>query len=166
MADARHGTEPREEAEERGADAQAELWALALLNPLAAGELVAQHEGAGRRRVDDLKAGLDLPRSGKELREIDARLPVNRGGERGDVQHAAPAARDGRVRNVEFLALAAGRVVRGDAVVHIPAADTKRCLEPDGGLPRVGKQRQRVHTIRTDDRQVGPRRVELLRVGV
>src|SRR5256885_9543508 len=78
MADPGDGPEPREEPEERGTQAGAELEPLALAQELPVGVLIADHEGPLRRLVHDRDGRLQLPASREKRGQVDPRLPVDR----------------------------------------------------------------------------------------
>src|SRR3989441_13275786 len=103
MPDARQWAETGEESKEGRCHAQAERRALALTDELAAGELIADHEGARARRVQYPHARLHLPRAREEGRQIDARVPIDARLERLAVQQFSDAPRTVSWK-VEFLA--------------------------------------------------------------
>src|SRR5438552_11641499 len=140
MPDPRERPESREEAEQRGAHARTELQALPLLDELPVGELVAQHERPGGRRVHDREARLDLPGTREDLGEVDARLPIDLGGKGGRIQPAAPAPGYRGIRDGELPVLVARGVIDGDAVGPVPPADAERRLHADGGLAAGAEQ--------------------------
>src|SRR2546427_12225392 len=122
MPDARQWAETGEESKEGRCHAQAERRALALTDELAAGELIADHEGARARRVQNPHARLQLPCAREEGRQIDARVPIDARLEGLAVQHflSRPRAIAGKV---EFLAPVDRDVTHGDAVPPIPPPD-------------------------------------------
>src|SRR5207245_562178 len=97
MADPGDGPEPREEPEERGTQAGAELEPLALAQELPVRVLIADHEGPLRRLVHDRDGRLQLPASREKRGQVDPRLPVDRRAERLVEEHPTAPTRDGRV---------------------------------------------------------------------
>src|ERR1043166_10293789 len=121
MADPGDGPNPREEPEERGTQAGAELEPLALPEELPVGELIADHERSRRRLVHDRDGRLELPGSREQRRQVDAGLPVDAGTERLVEQYPAEPARGGRIGNVKLLPRGAA-VARHGVRVSAPAA--------------------------------------------
>src|SRR5439155_22646253 len=103
MADPRDGPDPREEPEEGGTHAGAELEPLALPEELPVRELISDHERPLRRLVHDRDGWLELPGSREQGGQVDPGLPIDGRTERLVEEHAAAPARDGRIRNVELL---------------------------------------------------------------
>src|SRR6266550_1623362 len=140
MTDPGDGPDPGEEPEEGGAEAGAELKPLALLQELPVRELVSDHERSRRRLVHDRDAGLELPRSREQRRQVDPGLPVDGRTERLVEQYPAAPTRDGRIHDVELLPRIADVVGQVETVGPVPGPDAERCLKPQGRDPVVGEQ--------------------------
>src|SRR6266446_1788114 len=143
MPDARQWAETGEESKEGRCHAQAERRALALTDELAAGELIADHEGARARRVQNPDAGLQLPCAREEGRQIDARVPIDARLERLAVQDFPDAPRAVSWK-VEFLAPVDPDVAHRDAVPPIPPPDAQRRTDVHARMTIVVKEVKRV----------------------
>src|SRR5437773_6607759 len=107
MPDPREGSETREESEEGRRRTGRKREPLALLHPVASGELIADHEWTSPGRVHDRDPRLKLPRAAEERRQINPGLPLDLGGKRLREQHVVHST--GRIGETEFRA----------AVVHV-----------------------------------------------
>src|SRR5881397_3982587 len=128
MADPGDGPDPREEPEEGGTQAGAELEPLALPEELPVRELISDHERPLRCLVHDRDGRLELPGSREQRGQVDPGLPVDKGTERLVEEDSAAAARDGRIRNVELLPGVADVVRHVEGVAPVPGPDAERCL--------------------------------------
>src|SRR5438132_10709133 len=151
MADAGDGPEPREEPEERGTHAGAELEPLALPEELPVGELIADHVRPRRGLVHDRDARLKLPGPREQRGQVDAGLPIDAGTERLVEQYPAPPARGGRIGNVKLLSRVADVVGHVERVAPVPGPNAERRLQVQGTDPVVGEQR----VERSEERRVG-----------
>ena len=140
MTDPGDRPDPGEEPEEGGAEAGAELEPLALPQELPVRELVADHVRPRRRLVHDRDAGLELPRSREQRRQVDPGLPIDGRTERLVEQHPAAPTRDGRIHDVELLPRVTDVVGHVEAVGPVPGPDAERCLKPQGRHAVVGEQ--------------------------
>src|SRR2546425_7744360 len=140
MANPGDGPESREEPEEGGTEARAELEAFALPQELPVRELIADHERPLRRLVHDRDGRLQLPGSREKRGQVDPGLPVDGGAERLVEEHPAAPTRDGRVRYVELQPLVADDVHQVEAVDPGPRPDAERRLYAQGRGPVVEEQ--------------------------
>src|SRR5438105_3046587 len=122
------GPDPREESEEGGTEAGAELEPLALPQELAVGELIADHERPRRGLVHDRDARLELPGSREQRGQVDGSLPIDGRTERLVEEHPAKPAGSRRIRNVELLPRAADVVGHVEGVAPVPGPDAEGCL--------------------------------------
>src|SRR6266446_2432073 len=143
MPDARQWAETGEESKEGRCHAQAERRALTLTDELAAGELIADHEGARARRIQNPHARLQLPCAREEGRQIDAGVPIDARLEGLAVQDLADTPR-AVSWEVKFLAPMHPDVAHGNAVAPIPPPDAQRRTDVHGGMTIVVKEVQRV----------------------
>src|SRR5256712_3143119 len=165
MPDARQWAETGEESKEGRCHAQAERRALALTDELAAGELIADHEGARARRVQNPHARLQLPCAREEGRQIDARVPIDARLEGLAVQDSPDAPR-AVSWEVEFLTAVDPDVGHADVIPPIPPPDAQRRSDRHGGVATVVKEMKRVDRDRnTGNQERAARDVELLLIG-
>ena len=143
MPDARQRAHAGEKAEERRGHARAEGQTFALPDVLAAGELVADHEGSTARRVQNPHARLQLPGAGEKRRQVDARVPIDACLERLAKQNPADAP-GGISRKVEFLPAVDPDIGHRNAVPPIPPPDAQRRTDVHGRMTIVVKEAKRV----------------------
>src|SRR6059036_3802158 len=132
MADPGDGPDPREEPEEGGTQAGAELEPLALPEELPVRELISDHERPLRCLVHDRDGRLELPGSREQRGQVDPGLPVDKGAERLVEEHPAAPAWDGGVRDVDLLPRIADVVGHVETVAPVPGPDAERCLKAQG----------------------------------
>src|SRR3989442_12576060 len=147
MPDARQWAETGEEPKEGRCHAQDERRALALTDELAAGELIADHEGARARRVQNPDARLQLPGAREEGRQIDARVPIDACLEGLAVQDFpdAPRAVAGEIELLTPLHPVAAHL---DAVPQIPRPNAQRRSHLHAGLAKIDNMMERVNLVR------------------
>ena len=132
MADAGDGADAGEKPEDGGRKARRERQPLPLLDEFTTGKTVAQQERSARL-VPDSNTGLQLPRCGKQYRQVDAGVPIDLCRE---ILPVDPSEGSGGVAGIdERLHAAPVRQDVGDAeaVAQVPATDPKGGYEVQGG---------------------------------